>query len=111
MASDKVVVIEGDNWQSDVLDSEVPVLVDFWAEWCGPCRAIAPILEELSEEKDGSLKVAKVDVDEHKELAGEFGIRSIPTLLLIKGGEVQAQIVGAVNKSALLEKVEPHLGD
>ena len=111
MASDNIVVIEGDNWQSEVIDSDIPVLVDFWAEWCGPCRAIAPILEEISEEKAGSLKIAKVDVDQNKELAGEYGIRSIPTLLLIKGGEVQAQVVGAVNKSALLEKVEPHIGD
>lgn len=111
MASDNIVVIEGDNWQSEVVDSDIPVLVDFWAEWCGPCRAIAPILEEISEEKAGSLKIAKVDVDQNKELAGEYGIRSIPTLLLIKGGEVQAQVVGAVNKSALLEKVEPHIGD
>jgi thioredoxin 1 len=109
MASDKVVHIEGDNWQSEVLGSQVPVLVDFWAEWCGPCRAIAPILDEIADELDGKLKVAKVDVDSNQSLAGEFNVRSIPTLLLIKDGTVQEQMVGAMNKAALLDKVNAHL--
>ena len=100
-----------DNFAGEVLDSETPVLVDFWAAWCGPCRMVAPIVEELANEYEGRAKVCKLDVDAAQKTAGEYGIRSIPTLLLIKGGEVQAQVVGAVNKSALLEKVEPHIGD
>jgi thioredoxin 1 len=109
MASENVVQISADNWQSEVLDSQTPVLVDFWAEWCGPCKAIAPLLDELADEMSGRLKVAKVNVDENQQLTGEFGIRSIPTLLLMKGGTVQEQIVGALGKSAIKDKIEPHL--
>lgn len=109
MASDKMIQIEGDNWQTEVLQSDIPVLVDFWAEWCGPCRAVAPILDELADELDGKLKVAKVDVDKNQALAGEFGIRSIPTLLIVKGGVVQEQMVGAMNKAALTAKIQAHL--
>jgi len=109
MASDKIVGIQGDNWQTEVLDSKIPVLVDFWAEWCGPCRAIAPALDALADELDGKLKIAKVNVDENSELAAKYEVRSIPTLLVIKNGAVAEAMVGAVSKPALQAKVEPHL--
>lgn len=108
MASDKIITVT-DNWQTDVLQSDVPVLVDFWAEWCAPCRAIAPVLDELAEELEGKLKVAKVNVDENNALAMEYQVRSIPNLLLIKGGQVVEQMVGALPKAALLTKLESHL--
>jgi thioredoxin 1 len=109
MASEKVVHIAGDNWQTEVMRSPIPVLVDFWAEWCGPCRAVAPILDELAGELDGRMKIAKVDVDSNQQLAGQFNIRSIPTLLVIKNGVVQAQMVGAMNKAALKAKLDAYL--
>jgi len=109
MAGANIIHIEGDNWQSEVLDSDVPVVVDFWAEWCGPCLAISPLLEEISDEMAGKLKVAKVNVDNNQQLASEFSIRSIPTLLIMKKGEVVEQMVGAMNKAALLDKIQPHV--
>ena len=109
MGSENLVHIEGGNWQSEVMEAGTPVLVDFWAEWCGPCRAIAPILDELAGELAGKVKIAKVDVDKNQELAGQFGIRSIPTLLVVKDGVVQEQMVGAMNKAALLEKLQAHM--
>lgn len=110
MAGTSVVHIDAGNWQSEVMNSPIPVLVDFWAEWCGPCKVIAPVLDELSAELLGKLKIAKVNVDENPELAGEFGIRSIPTLLVIRGGVVQQQMIGAMGKSALKSKLELFLG-
>jgi len=110
MAGANVIHINAGNWQSEVMSSSVPVLVDFWAEWCGPCKAIGPVLDELGTELAGKMKVAKVNVDENPELAGEFGIRSIPTLLVIQGGVVQQQMIGAMSKAALKEKVDPVLG-
>ncbi len=107
MAGTAIVHIDQNNWQTEVLKSQVPVVVDFWAEWCGPCKAIAPVLEELANEFSGKLKIAKVNVDESPELAGEFGIRSIPTLLVFHGGIVQQQMVGAMGKAALKSKLEP----
>ncbi len=97
------------NFDAEVLKSEVPVLVDFWAVWCGPCKMIAPTVEELANEYQGKLKVGKVDVDHNQQVAMKFGIRSIPTLLVFKGGKVVDQIVGAVPKKALVDKVSKHL--
>ncbi len=105
MASENITHVDNDNWQSEVIEADTPVLVDFWAEWCGPCRAMNPILEEISTELSGQIKIVKVNVDENQQLAGQFGIRSIPTMLLIKGGEVEEQLVGAMNKAALQDKI------
>jgi len=95
------VKIDKSNFQSDVLQSAEPVVVDFWAEWCGPCKMIAPALEEISAELGGKVKIAKINIDENPELAAQFGVRSIPTLMLIKGGEVADMKVGAAPKTAL----------
>jgi thioredoxin 1 len=105
----KPVEVTEANFQQEVLKSDKPVLVDFWAEWCGPCKMISPIVEELAEEYDGKLKVGKLDVDSNQGLTIQFGVRSIPTLLLFKGGRVVDQIVGAVPKRALAEKIAKHL--
>ena len=107
--SDNITHVTDADFQAEVLSSETPVLVDFWAEWCGPCKAIAPVLDEVSEERAGMLKVAKVNVDEHQALASEFGVRSIPTMLIFKDGGMQGQVVGAMNKAALIDKIDSHL--
>lgn len=96
-------------WQAEVLNSPVPVLVDFWAVWCGPCRLIAPIVEELGQQYAGKMKVFKVDVDHEQQLAMQYGIMSIPTLLLFKNGQVVEQIVGALPKGAIEQKLAKHL--
>lgn len=95
-----------DNFQAEVIEGDVPVLVDFWATWCGPCRAVAPVIDELAAEYEGKLKVGKVDVDAQQQLAADFGVRSIPTLLIFKDGKMAEQIVGAVPKSQLVEKLK-----
>ncbi len=106
MASADVVNIEDGTFESEVLKSETPVLVDFWAVWCGPCKAIAPAVDELAKEYKGKLKVAKMDIDHHQQTPQKYGIRSIPTLLLFKGGRVVDTIVGAVPKSKLVDAVK-----
>ena len=109
MAGEHVIQVEEADWQSKVMESGVPVLVDFWAEWCGPCRALAPVLEQVADELAGQIQVAKVNIDNNPQIASQYGIRSIPTLLVIKGGEVQEQMVGAMNRSALEAKLQPYL--
>jgi thioredoxin 1 len=108
MAKDTVAVQDA-SFKAEVLDSSVPVLVDFWATWCAPCRAIAPALDELATAYKGKVKIAKVDVDESQRVAQEFGIRSIPTLLLFKGGKVVDQLVGAVPKAKLEDTIKKAL--
>lgn len=100
------IALTDESFEAEVIQSAVPVLVDFWAEWCGPCRMVAPIVDELSQEYEGRLKVGKVDVDSEKKVASEFNIRSIPTLLIFKDGKLTDQISGAVPKNHLVEKVE-----
>jgi thioredoxin 1 len=101
MASPNIVTLTQENFANEVLQSTTPVLVDFWAEWCGPCKAIAPILGELSDEYEGRVKIGKVNIDEQQTLAAEYGIRAIPTLLLFDKGQVADQIVGLRSKRDL----------
>ena len=95
------VKVDKSNFKADVLDASAPVVVDFWAEWCGPCKMIGPSLEEISTELAGKVKIVKLNIDENPELAAQFGVRSIPTLMIFKGGEVADMKVGALPKTAL----------
>jgi thioredoxin 1 len=108
--SDKIVVFNTANWEAEVLQSKEPVLVDFWAEWCAPCRMIAPLVEGLASEYAGRLKVGKLDVDESPDIAGRYDIRSIPSLLIFKGGQVVEQRVGALPKQELARLADRHIG-
>lgn len=101
----KPITITDDNFETEVLKSENPVLIDFWAAWCGPCRIIAPIVEELVDEYSGKAKIGKLDVDDNQQTAIKYGVRSIPTLLIFKGGELKETIIGAVPKGQIVQKL------
>ena len=107
--SEHIHHVTDDNFEAEVLQSGTPVLVDYWAEWCGPCKMIAPVLDEVAKEYTGKLKVAKLNIDENQATPPKYGIRGIPTLMLFKNGQVQAQKVGAVSKSQLSAFLDPHL--
>ena len=109
MSSDLIKHITDDSFSNDVLEADKPVLVDYWAEWCGPCKMIAPILDEVSETYNGRLLVAMMNVDENREVPGKYGIRGIPTLMLFKGGELAATKVGALSKAQLTAFLDGHL--
>jgi thioredoxin 1 len=105
MASSDVVTLEDGTFDAEVLKSDIPVLVDFWAVWCGPCKAIAPVVDQIAQDFKGRVKVGKIDIDHHQGVAQKFGIRSIPTLLIFKGGKVVDTVVGS-DKARLLESVK-----
>jgi len=105
----KPVTLTDANFESEVIKSDIPVLIDFWATWCGPCKAVAPIVEDLANEYNGKIKIGKVDVDENQQTAIKYGIRSIPTLLIIKNGKVNDMIIGAVPKAQIVKKLNAAL--
>jgi thioredoxin 1 len=104
--SSRVVTLTAETFDREVLASDRPVLVDFWAPWCGPCRMVAPSVEQLAEEYDGRAKIAKINVDDHPEIAGRFGVHGIPALLFFQGGKLAGEVVGAVPKKVLAEKLD-----
>jgi len=107
--SEQIVHVTDDNFEAEVLKSSLPVLVDYWAEWCGPCKMIAPVLDEITGDYDGKLKVAKLNIDDNPNTPPRYGIRGIPTLMLFKDGEVEATKVGAVSKSQLIAFIDSNL--
>ena len=106
MSSEKIVHVTDASFDEEVLKSSTPVLIDFWAPWCGPCRTIAPMIEDLAGEYSGRLKVVKINVDDNPQTPGRYGVRGIPNLLIIRGGQVKEQIIGAVPKGRLVQAVD-----
>jgi len=102
--------LSDENFKKEVLDSKLPCLVDFWAEWCGPCKRIGPFVEELASEYEGKCKIGKLNIDDGQKTASSYGVMSIPTLMFFKNGQVAEQIVGALGKAELKAKIEEHLG-
>jgi len=109
MASEHITNVNDDSFENDVLNSASPVLVDFWAPWCGPCKQIAPILDEVADEMQGKITVAKINIDDNPNTPGKYGVRGIPTLMLFRDGNVQGTKVGAINKAKLVELINEHL--
>ncbi len=109
MASDLIINVTDESFDNDVLKASGPVLVDFWAPWCGPCKQIAPILDEVAAEKQGEVTIAKINIDDNPNTPGKYGVRGIPTLMLFKDGNVQGTKVGAVSKAKLIEFIDEHL--
>jgi thioredoxin 1 len=101
-----ILEVSDDNFESEIVNSGIPSMVDFWAEWCGPCKKVGPVVEELAAEYQGKIKIAKMDVDSNRQTPAKFGIRNIPTLILFKGGEVVNTIVGAQSKSSIEEELK-----
>ncbi len=111
MASEKVLAITDSNFDAEVLKSDKPVLVDFWAVWCAPCRAVAPVIDEIASDYDGKIKVGKVNVDENQVVPGKYGIRGIPTVILFNKGQVADQIVGAAPKASFKQMIDKVIGN
>jgi len=104
--TDKTITVTDTNFEKEVIKSDIPVLVDFWAEWCMPCKMVTPILKEIAEEMEGKIKIAKLNVDNSPQSAGQYGIRSIPSLLIFKSGSVVEQIIGALPKNTIQQKID-----
>lgn len=107
--SDKIITLSDDSFDTDVIKSDIPVVVDFWAEWCGPCKMIAPILDDVAEEYEGKVKIGKLNVDHNNASAAKYGVRGIPTLLIFKNGELASTKVGALSKTQLKEFIDAQL--